>query len=185
MIRVKPYLKLLRELEITQAQYLLLHCLYYRLYPELTEYKNIFPATDGTIIGKVWFDDLVSKGLITRREVQENKPTDFIITEKFTKYFVDDVIAFEELKAVYPAYMKSQGRTIPLLTGDEDELTKVYYEKINGLVEEHKKVLEDIAYMVEKDKVTVGLEKFIKSKGWEPLRREKDKVQKSVTRKQL
>ena len=69
--------------------------------------------------------------------------------------------------------MTSQGKTIPLLTGDEDELIKVYYEKINGLVSEHLLVLEDVKYMIEKNKVTTGLEKFIKSKGWLALRKEK------------
>lgn len=172
MIKVKPYLKILKELELTQAQYLLLHCLHYRLYDEITEYRNIFPATDGTIIGKVWFDDLVTKGLVTIKEPL-NSISDIRITEKFLQYFVKDFIAFEELKELYPPFMTSQGKTIPLLTGDEDELIKVYYEKINGLVSEHLLVLEDVKYMIEKNKVTTGLEKFIKSKGWLALRKEK------------
>lgn len=183
MINVRNYLKILRELKITQSQYLLLHCLYYKLYAEISEYRDLFPTEDGSAIGGHWFNDLVDKGYIKLRVDPPQTMSDFIITDLFTKIFINDVKAFDEIKALYPDYMNGIGnKQIPLLTGDEDELLKIYYEKIGGVLAEHIEVKEDLAYMVQHNRVAMGLEKFIKSKGWLSIRKERYKDNAGVTK---
>lgn len=172
MIEVDRYLEFLDKHNLVPQQFLLLLCIYHKKNLAITKYKSMFPIDENTMIGKILFDELIQKGFIVIAEGTDGTMASHLsITEKFTSLYVDDYEAASQLRDAYPSFLKSEGKVYPLTLWDEDELRRVYWEKIKGLYEEHKEVLIDLAYGVKHNLIKGKMETFVRSRYWSTLRK--------------
>ena len=77
----------------------------------------------------------------------------------------------EELLKIYPSTMVIDGKIIPLTAIDTIEVANLYIDKILDNREEHEEVLKDIQYAVQNNMISMGIRKFIQSKYWLAIRK--------------
>ena len=173
MIQVKSYLKVLKKAKLTQAQYLLLHCLHFKLYIELKEYMELFPPPSDklNIIGDYWFKDLLDRGYLTSTNSRPTEARHYKVGQKFLDIFIDKYLAIEEIWEYYPDFMIKGDKRYPLKAVDQEKMAELYFEKIGGIIIEHIEIITDIKFMVDNNLVYCSLEKFIGSKGWIGIRK--------------
>jgi hypothetical protein len=169
MIQVDRYIPFLIENKLTQPQFLLLYCIYREKWEIIAKYKEAFPTDDGSMIGKFPLQDLVDRGFIIR--LDDGKTVDsFEITTKFAKIFVDEFEAGNQFWDLYPAFVVTEGKRLPLSTMDKNLFRKIYSDRINHDFEEHTEVMKDLQYAVDEGLINMGIEKFVRSEMWSKIR---------------
>ncbi len=180
MINAEQYLDFIIKTELTQSQFMLLYLIYYckinskKAYELIEKYRRAFPSEDGTLIGKYLTDDLIKrKFLIKNSNSDGNKITDFDVSGRFTEAFVDRYSAGNAVWDAYPTFLVSKSQNFPLTAMDKNVFRDLYWKAINGSRVEHMEILKDIEYAKEKNLIKMKIENFVKSEGWEGLRKER------------
>ncbi len=169
MIQVDRYIPFLVENELTQPQFLLLYCMYREKWELIAKYKKAFPSDDGSMIGNIYREDLVNRGFLI--QIEDGDTADcFEITKKFAKIFVDEFEAGNEFWDIYPAFVISEGKRLPLSTMDKNLFRKIYSDRINHDFEEHKEVMKDLKFAIDEGLINMGIEKFVRSEMWSKIR---------------
>lgn len=174
-------LKVLKEMDLTINQFLFL---WLRLhdtvsgYAQLLEYhREISKFTTAEL------DDLVAKGWMYYDEVaarQDQKALNkadyryiidrYMLTEKgYDFLYLRTDLAGKELWDTYPMEIWLDKHTVPAKTCDLDELSKTYVKAIHGNKDTHKHVMDVLTKAKQQALITVGIEKFVKSRYWEYL----------------
>lgn len=167
MLLEEKYVNFICENKLTQGQFLLLYLAYKRRMDLIVKYKQVFPADDGTMIGKFWVDDLVNRGWL--EQVGEN----FQVSVKFREIFCDEITVTEELFNVYPSTTEINGSIVPLTAIDSIQIAKLYNEAILGSITEHLEVLKDIKFGIMNNMLNLSILKFVQSKYWLAIRKKR------------
>lgn len=125
---------------------------------------------------------LVDKGLAAenhRRDPDVPANIDeFEATEKAVRFFFDAPTHFgEELYEAYPDFAETgDGKRYPLKMFDRDmeELFDAYAGAIGNNRAKHRDVLSLLEWAEERDMIDMGLQKFVFSRYWQILRKEKE-----------
>ena len=168
MLLEDSYVKFLIEHDLTQSQYLLLHLLHKGRADLIREYKEKFPSDDNTMIGKIFIDDLVRKGFLA-----EDNKVKYRLTEKFLQTFINKHTASEEIFDLYPTHFPKDGVNIPLSAMDRNVFANLYDTAILSSVLEHIEVVKDLKYAIKHSLLNIGIEKFVKSKYWLSVRKQR------------
>lgn len=171
MILEERYVHFICEQKLTQGQFLLLYLMYKNRLDLIALYKETYPADDGTMIGKMWVEDLIKRGFIEQSEKGVK------LAVKFKEIFCNKIDVAEELLRVYPSTTEIQGKIVPLTAIDIIEVADLYIEKIIDNRKEHEEVLKDIEYGIIHNMLNISIKKFIQSKYWLAIR----KVRKTMT----
>lgn len=167
MLLEEQYVNFICKHKLTQGQFLLLYLIYKERLDLIQLYKSTFPADDGTMIGRLWIDDLVSRGFL----IKEGNHTK--VTLLFKQQFCNKIDVAEELLKVYPSTTEIDGKIIPLTAIDTIEVANLYITTILDNREEHEEVLKDIQYAVQHNMINIGIKKFIQSKYWLAIRKKR------------
>lgn len=172
MILLEPYIKFLIEHDLTQDQFLLLELLYHNRIDLIRKYKKQFPTDDGTMISKYLISKLVDKEFLL---VKNNQ---YALGNKFIEIYVTPEIATNEIFNLYPPFIiKDNGVQVPLTSMDRNIFKNIYIRKIKYNLKEHKEILKDLKYGVDKGLIKIGINKFLTSEQWKAFRnmRKKEK----------
>lgn len=177
MIDLDRYFKYLIKLKLTQQQFLLLYLLYEERYDLIKKYKEHYPTDDGSMIGKYFTDDLVKRKFIKVRN-ERNEMGKVIqvaeLTPKFPSIFADSDYYADEVWERYPRFFtNSKGVRIPLKLLDKDAFKRMYINKIKASIEEHNKVMKDIAYGKDRNLINCKIDLFFKSEHYLSIREER------------
>ena len=177
MILLEKYVKFLVKNNITERQFLILLFIYYKRQDLIGLYKQQF-TNNKNIVTEEDKEDLRQKGFLYKDEFNN-----YFLTNDFIQLFVDKDIATDEIFEIYPVSMQHQGVTIPLKAMDRSVFAVLYITAIMGSVEEHKEVIEDIHYAKTHNLLNIGIEKFIKSKYWLGIRKQRLENKKQIQTK--
>ena len=172
MILVDKYVNFIVDNKLNEKQFLVLVLLREERRDLILKYKEQFPTTDGTMIGIPLIQDLVNKGFLVFKDRQ------YTLSDKFLELYVTPEVAVDEIYDIYPAFLESdRGVSIPLTSMDKSIFKEIYIPKIMGSIAEHREILKDLQYGISNNLIKVGINKFLTSEGWKPLRklREQDK----------
>jgi hypothetical protein len=179
MMETERYVNFITKHKITQSQFLFLYLLRKKRWDLMKKYKESFPSEDGTVIGKILRDDLLTRKFIIKLDDNETAAS-YQIGKEFKAIFVDAYEAAEELKEAYPAFAINNGRRFNLVLVDTYEIAPIYAERIGHELHEHTEVLEDLKYGIDQNLITCGLDKFIRTEFWKTLRKARKNIAISV-----
>ena len=173
MINLEQYVNFMVDNYLTQQQLLLLYCLYFRREDLLVKYKERFDISPDTpVIGDTARDELIDRGFL--KVVGKGKTIDdYSVTEKFSDVFVSPYTAGNEIWDMYPGKVTRDGKVFTLTLMDVNEFRKIYAERINYDLEEHKQVKLDLQYALDRQQICFGIEKFVRSEYWRKIREER------------
>lgn len=81
--------------------------------------------------------------------------------------------AFEEVLALYPPFINIDGKNIPAKSCDIEALSTIYCRMIKDNIKTHEEVLDLLKYAVDNSMISMGIEKWVKSRQWETIRQAK------------
>lgn len=168
MFNVDKYINTLITLNISERQFLGLYLIYIKRL-DLAEKYSKEGLNGMKILPPIEMKELENKGLLVKMA------NGYILSKKFKELFVDKHIATEDIFRIYPTFLYHQGVQIPLTGMDRNIFANLYIDLIQGSIEEHEEILEDIKYAVEKGMLNIGIEKFLKSQHWKALREHRKK----------
>ena len=168
---VTKHVRFLVKNKLTPSQFLLLYLIRTKKQSIMKEYSEAFPTEDGSFIGSILRDDLIQRKLLIK--VKEGKTIDcYEVGEELERLFIKDSwIAAGEFWNKYPPFVSINGKNIPLTVADRYEFTILYSEAIGHSIDEHLEVLQDIEFGVNKELIKSNIETFVKSRGWEAIRK--------------
>jgi len=168
---VAKHVKFLVKNKISPAQFLLLYLIKTKKQTVMKEYAKGFPTEDGSLIGSILRDDLINRGYLIK--VGEGTGIDsYDVSQELHDLFIKDAwIAASEFWSKYPAFISIGGKNIPLTVADRYEFSILYSEAIGFSIDEHKEVMKDLDYGNEKSLLKSNIETFVKSRGWEGIRK--------------
>ena len=168
---VERYVEFIAKNKLAQSQFLMLYCIYKKKYNAINIYKEEFPNPDGSMIGEILKEDLISRGFI-KKVNNENKADSYEVTDKFTHIFVSDIFnAADEVWDIYPPFIKINGVNTPLTNMDKFRFTNLYGERIRYSQQEHKEVIEDIRFGRENNLIRTSIENFTRAEAWNSIRK--------------
>lgn len=178
MINVELYLNFVLKTKITQSQFLFLYLIYYRSIDKkkvttlVEKYREAYPSEDGTLIGRAMLNDLVQRKFIIKIK-DDGKMSDYKLTDKFLKHFVDKYTAGNEIWDLYPTSLVTATKNYPLTAMDKNLFRELYWTAIKGSVEEHEQVKQDLVWAKENNRIDMKIENFVRSEHWTRLRDER------------
>jgi len=170
MLLEERYVNFICENKLTQGQFLLLYLAYKKRMDLILKYRQTFPADDGTMIGKIWVDDLINRGWL------EKTGENLQVSVAFKTIFCDKIMIAEELFAIYPGTTEINGTIVPLTAVDLIQVAHLYDEAIMNSIEEHEEVLKDIKYAKTNNMLNLSILKFVQSKYWIAIRKKRKTV---------
>lgn len=169
---IERYVNFIVDNKLSQRQNLFLYLVYVKRYDLMKKYLQAVPVPEGEnkFLSKFELEDLIARGFIVR--VGEGASVaNYELGLGYKKIFIDANVAADELKNVYPAFMKISGANVPLTLMDSYELAALYSQRIGYEVAEHLEVIEDIKYGVEHELIKGKIETFVRSEQWKPIRK--------------
>lgn len=167
MILLDKYVKFLVKNDITEKQFLVMYLAYSKRKDLVAIYKDRFNV-QGKLLSPKDEEVLVNKGFL---QYLPNGATS--LTKKFINLFVDKDLATEEIFEIYPVSTNKDGIAIPLKAMDRSVFANLYITAIMGSIEEHEEVKQDIEYAIKQGLLNIGIEKFVKSKYWLGIRKQR------------
>lgn len=183
--RTDQYVQTLVSLGITANQFLLCHLLYEDQEEEINAPQrkravaNIYKYGQKNKWVRREIEDLLSKGYLvdnnSHKSWDKKDPALFSVTPLFVSKVYTSLDKFWEIWEIYPKTIPSfDGRgSIKLKMCDPEELE----EKYNAIVKTkslHKEIKELVLWAIDNNQMNMGIEKFIKSRGWSTLRELKE-----------
>jgi hypothetical protein len=186
LFTVEDDLRLLTELELTATQLLFIKMLvpdptysgsdWKKLsYKMSIEFQN---TTKGLTPEEL--ADLISRDIIIDLNDHGKAFYDYFeLSPKFLRHFSLKVYPMPvQLLDAYPTRFKgSDGRYFLGITASAEEIAKDYLRFINNDIEEHKKILDDVAWGIKNNAIQLGLKKFVLTKYWLVIREARLKKQ--------
>lgn len=167
VLRDRKFLDALCRLQITPTQFYLMYLLHTRKYADISTYHEKvgeFPVRE--------VDDLIDRGLV----IDMNKPGEPIYADLLsltdaaqTLMFVATQECGEDLWTSYPSFIIVNGSNVPAKTCDKDEIMDLYGDVIAYNPVLHRRVMEVIDYAKRNGLITMGIEKWVKSRQWETV----------------
>lgn len=117
--------------------------------------------------------DLVGRGFVL--DFSNGKPATldhYEIHPNFVNHFQLAIYGMpQELFDAYPKFfIGKEGQKFIGRSAGPEEIAVSYIKGIGNKEEEHRKVLEDVAWAVKNNAINVGLDKFVKTRYWEAIR---------------
>lgn len=161
--------------KLTFAQIMLLHFLYYiqtdLYYVQLMkEYIMTFGVKNEN--GKIALTTDEEKAQLVENGwlIKTDDKIGYAITTKFSDLFINKFEATNEFLLAYPGFTIINGTSIPIKSGNREELRDKYWTAIQQNKVEHQQVLLDIAYGKEKDLIKLNIRNFVDCHGWLDIR---------------
>lgn len=135
-------------------------------------------------------DDLVKRGLIydyndKTGEKDESYPDYMEVSQTFADLLVQPPhVLGEDLWQQYPNFIHVEGKKVRAKTCDKDELIEKYNSIINGSRKQHKKVMDALNYDKKRNGISMGIEKYVKSRQWETTLEEMESNKQVVSNNQ-
>lgn len=170
-INAERYVNFLAKHKLSQPQFLLLYLIKFRKKSVMKLYMEAFPTDDGSMIGTRARQDLIDQGYLVHNVELGKGIEAYETTEKFNNIWLrDSYEAMEELWKVYPGFVNIQGRNVPLTNSDKYQLALQYAETIGHSIDEHKEVLKDVTWGVQRNLVKQNIETFVRSQVYLKIR---------------
>tara|TARA_R100001463_G_scaffold11977_3_gene33124 strand:+ start:1263 stop:1850 length:588 start_codon:yes stop_codon:yes gene_type:complete len=178
LFNVEEDLKLCQELKLTARQLMFVKILYrdpkldakeWRLksYEMSLRFQDLSPLTEDELT------DMVERDIIIDLNTSGGKVyyDCFEINPKYKKKFSMNIVSWvSELFDVYPKFFYMEGRRFNAITASEDDIAEYYLKAIGKRRETHEEVISLTKAAAEDSMITMGIEKFIKTKHWLSLR---------------
>ena len=178
LFNVEEDLKLCQELKLTARQLMFVKILYrdpkldakeWRLksYEMSLRFQDLSPLTEDELT------DMVERDIIIDLNTSGGKVyyDCFEINPKYKKKFSMNIVSWvSELFDVYPKFFYMEGRRFNAITTSEDDIAEYYLKAIGKRRETHEEVISLTKTAAEDSMITMGIEKFIKTKHWLSLR---------------
>jgi hypothetical protein len=136
-------------------------------------------------------DNLVERGLIydyndqTGDGQRESYPDRMEVSQTFAELLVaPSHVLGQDLWDNYPNFIYVDEKKVRAKTCDKDELIEKYNNIINGSKKQHKKVMEALDYDKKRNGITMGIEKYVKSRQWEATLEEMEDAKSVVSNNQ-
>lgn len=163
------------RLEITFEEFFLLYLIYNRDFPNLSNYTS---NVDG--VTKQFLKKMETLGLVidtnTYTEEDEEKEdviyaSKVIVQSKFAdELFINPHDAYQEFIDVFPFNIMTQdGKKFNARNISNDIAQTIYYKKIKGDIDLHKRVVELTKRGKELGLIDVGLEKYLDHEKWKAI----------------
>lgn len=182
---VDRYVHVLSEMKISANQFLLCYLLYTDQKKDgkyvktgkgiSNLYKYVRKAVPWT---KEEVRDLVDKGYLRDPDYKSDDtyPDHLLVTDKFVDKLFVYPSAFEELWEEYPTivpnFKNPNGPSVKLKSCDYFELQELY-KKLVRTKYKHKEIIELVKWARDKERLNIGIEKFVKGRQWEALKEDK------------
>lgn len=152
MIDEKRYIKYMIDNNINQEEFLLLYCLYKcsngtdtQLLELMKQYTTTFGFVKANgkkaMVSNETKQKLIRDGFLQKIDEKDTFKS-YQLTVKFTKSFVDQYEAINELYQAYPGFGKIKGVSIPLKGGNIHENAKEYWLAIRATATLHHQIVE-------------------------------------------
>jgi hypothetical protein len=165
MIIEDKYVNALIKHKLTQAQLLMLILIYKKRYDLVVSYKENYDI-ENAVLNSYFTNDLIDRGFL----IEKNKS--FKVGKEFYKILIENTsLIVDELFDVYPDFVSINGNNIPLKAVSRRIVQDIYLELICFSVEEHIEIIEDIKYGVEQNIINIKIDKFIESKTYLTIRK--------------
>ena len=178
LFNVDEDLKLCHELKLTPKQLMFVKILFrdpglddkdWRLksYEMSLRLQDVAPLTGKEL------QDMIDRDIIIDLNDNSGKVyyDSFEINPKYKKKFAMEIVSWvSELFDVYPRFFYMEGRRFNAITTSEDEISKFYLKSINKNRELHEEIVSLVKDAERNNAITMGIEKFIKTKHWLSLR---------------
>lgn len=178
MIDEKRYLKYMLDNNINQEEFLLLYCLYKcrngtdkQLLELMKQYAVTFgfTKTNGkrAMVSDATKQKLIRDGYLKKKDENDTFKS-YELTVKFTKSFVDQYEAINELYQAYPGFTKIKGQSIPLKGGNIHDNAKEYWQAIRASADLHHQIVEATAWakVNKPDLLTCNISNYIHGRMW-------------------
>lgn len=178
MIALKQYIKVLRELKLTQSQLLFLMLVKNKnhLHGTAEEYFKYLGDLD-TLIPRTLLNELVEKHYLKYLIPKPVRLEDYEVTQVIHDLFIDMYEDANEFLRAYPATIKlvDKGiqRIIPTTTVDATVFRTKYAELVKYSKEEHDLMMADLKYAIENQLITTGIDKYLASEMYLRIREER------------
>ncbi len=100
-------------------------------------------------------DNLIEKGYLKQVE------GGYAVTKLFYNLFATEDRFYTDIYNLYPGFVLSDTKRLPVKSGDSFELCKMYMKSIGGSLEEHEEVIEDLKYGIENNLITFSITNFV------------------------
>lgn len=191
MIEEKRYLRFMLKHKLTQAEFLLLYCIYKskdatdkELLTLMQEYAKEFGVRKSSggfsILTPENKQELVDRGYLVKLNDQD-KFGSYKLGKIFLDNFVDSLQAIQELYEAYPGFGLIQGKQIPLKGGNLFENAKMYWQLTGGVIEKHKQIVEAVRRAKGQNMLMMNITNFINSMSWTDLIAMQQKTQPITT----
>ena len=167
VIRDSRFLDLLCRLEITPTQFYLMYLLHTKNFAGIAQYTNeVAPFPNGEV------EDLVGRGML----IDMNKDNGPIYADLLSLTDSAQTLLFKNIEQcgnemwdAYPSFIMVNGAQVPAKTCDKDDIMDLYGDIIAYNPIYHRRVLELIAYAKNNGLISMGIEKWVKSRQWEAI----------------
>lgn len=170
VIEIEDYVDFIVKNNLTQTQFLFLYLLHFERYDLMKKYMSKFPTEDGTFLGIGLREDLVNRNFIIKTS-EEATASSYKIGEAFKDIFIDKIVAGNEFWDLYPIYVMSNGKRLPLNLMDKYDFYRLYGQRINYQRKEHEEVMKDLQYAIDNYLIFGKIETFVKSEQWQSIRK--------------
>jgi hypothetical protein len=170
MIIEDKYVNTLIKYKLTQFQLLMLILIYKKRYDLIVSYKQNYQIEEKTtVLNSYLTNDLVTRGFLIEKD------KGFKIGKEFYKILIENPsLIVDELFDVYPDFININGNNVPLKAVSRRLVQDTYLELICFSVEEHLEIIEDIKYGVEQKLINIKIDKFIESKSYLTIRKNRE-----------
>lgn len=117
--------------------------------------------------------DLVDRGLVYDYNgytggSKDSYPDRMEVSQEFAKLVIEPPhVLGEDLWDAYPNFLDVDGKKVRAKTCDKDDLIEKYNKIIQGSRKMHSKVMTALEYDKKYNGITMGIEKYVKSRQWE------------------
>lgn len=178
LFNIEEDLNLCQELKLTARQLMFIKILYrdpkldkkeWRLksYEMSLRFQDLSPLTTDEL------NDMVERDIIIDLNTGNGKIyyDSFEINPRYKKKFSMNIVSWvSELFDVYPKFFYMEGRRFNAITTSEDDIAECYLKAIGKRRDVHEEVILLIKEAADDSAITMGIEKFIKTKHWLSLR---------------
>jgi hypothetical protein len=166
----KELVDFLAKHRLSSDQFLFMFLIYTEDYTSLYKYtenvKGLMPQE---------IQDLVRRGYLinANRDPDQYWADSFVVTETFTsEIFKNANDAASEFWNTYPSVIYVDGRRFSGKTADKEEFFERYMKKIGYSNRRHSKVMSALKYGIDRNVITMGIDKWFKSEQWNQLEEE-------------
>jgi DNA-binding MarR family transcriptional regulator len=158
---VNIYIDFLKEFNLTQTQFLVLHLLYKKntsTIRKARKYTKDMPQKD--------IDDLETRGFIVKKKNSRGKYV-YVIGEKFQEIYIDYDKAAIEFWELYPVEGDfGSGTSYPLKAMDMSKFVSLYKKACGGYLAHHQEMMKDLQFAIDTFRIKTKLQTYMEAQMW-------------------